>query len=154
MQFAPAAAGEQGGGGGDAPDRKRKKKCGGKRHKKAPLPSEPGLEPAAGAESSEDSAGYLRPVAKRRSKFASGGRRASAPLVVACIATLPTTVASVHQVQPTILISACLIAVIGVMLRRSYEAFDAVVEAVETATCSLSLLLERKARRPSQLCSA
>ena len=80
MQFALAAAGEQGGGGGDAPDRKRKKKRGGKRHKKAPLPSEPGLEPAVGAESSEDSAGYMRPVAKRRNKFASGGRRAPAPL--------------------------------------------------------------------------
>ena len=107
MRFALAESGEQGGGGGDAQDQKRKrKKRGGKRQKKAPPPSEPGLVPAAGAESSEDSAGYTRPTAKRRSKFASGGRRASAPLIVARIAILPTMVSSVNPVQPTAIISA------------------------------------------------
>ena len=37
-------------------------------------------------------------------------------------------------VQPTAVMTAGLLAVLGVMLRRSYEAFDVVVEAVENST--------------------
>ena len=76
----------------------------------------------------------MRPSAKRKSKFASGGRRASAPLVVACIATLPTMVSSVNQAQPAAIFLAGWIAVLGVMIWRSYEAFDVVVEAAENST--------------------
>ena len=135
-----SAGGSAGGAGASVPKKKRKRA--GRRHKKGVAQSSDPRqeEPDADAdypstEEYEEEAPEAPPPWRRtRSNVVSGGRRIAAPMAVVCAAALPTVVDAVDVFQPTTVLAVGFVTVIGFMSRRSYEASDTVVGAVEAST--------------------
>ena len=150
----PAVASSSGGAGDNTAKKSRKR--GGRKHKRhVPQSSDPGHAPDADADDDDEEGDddeapsgawgqrvFPQPRGRKRSRPTAGGRGVASSLAVACVVTLPTMVRGVELLQPATVVPVGLLALLGLVCRRSYEAFDTVVAAVESSTVNVVAAVE------------